>query len=54
MQTTQPESSPDIPTPHRTGVYLFNWLALALLALTLLLVVMGVILAMFPGTLGEP
>lgn len=54
MQTTHPEPSPDSPKPHRTGVYLFNWLALGLLALTLLMVVMGIILAMFPGTLGEP
>lgn len=54
MQTTQPVPSPDTPTPRHTGVYLFHWLAMGLLGLTLLLVLMGVVLALLPGTLGEP
>lgn len=54
MQTTHPEPSLDHPRPHRTGVGLFPWLAFGLLALTLLLVVLATVLALFPGPLGEP
>lgn len=60
MQDTQPFPSPDTPVSpddppphHRTGVALFQWLAFGLVALTLLLVALGVVLAMLPGPLGE-